>query len=364
MTRLSDVVHGRNNNFHLLRLVAALAVLGSHAFPLATGDRSIEPLRAELGCTPGSIAVDLFFLVSGLLVTISLVRRASVVDFARARFFRIWPALAVALLLTVLVLGPFFTTWPVGAYFADRQTWRYLGKDLLLLHGIEYLLPGVFAGNPWPGAVNGSLWTLPGEVRCYIALLAAWIAARWLDRRRTGLAFRAIVAVAWALLLAWHLASLRHVPLEDSQARLPWMFSTGAAAYLLRDHIRLSWKAFGAAAIALATATLNPTAFAIVYTAVLPYLMLCLAYLPGGAVLRFNRLGDYSYGTYIYAYPVQQSLLALRPGMGPLELLALSLVATLALAVVSWHVVESPALGLVRRRPARATAPAVLTPGA
>ena len=118
----------------------------------------------------------------------------------------------------------------------------------------------------------------------------------------------------------------------------------------------LSWRAAGAASVALLASTLHPLAFALVYTAVLPYLMLCAAYLPSGAILRFKRLGDYSYGTYIYAFPVQQSLMALRPGMGPGELFAASLVVTLVLAVVSWHVVEHPALGFVRRRPERQAA--------
>ena len=51
MIRLNDVIHGRNNNFHLLRLIAASAVLFSHSFPLATGDKDDEPLRAAYGCT-------------------------------------------------------------------------------------------------------------------------------------------------------------------------------------------------------------------------------------------------------------------------------------------------------------------------
>ena len=101
MTPLSTVVHGRDNNFHLVRLLAASAVLLSHSFPLATGSVATEPLRALLGCTPGSIAVDLFFAISGLLVTMSLVRRNSVADFVRARFFRIWPALTVAIVLAM-----------------------------------------------------------------------------------------------------------------------------------------------------------------------------------------------------------------------------------------------------------------------
>ena len=178
MIRLTDVVHSRQNSFHLLRLIAASAVLYSHSFPLTSGDKHTEPLRAAWGCTFGSIAVDLFFLISGMLVTMSLVRRGSALDFAKARFFRIWPGLTVAVLLTVLVLGPAFTTVALSTYFTAKETARYVVLNLVLFKGIAYVLPGVFATNAWPSAINGSLWTLPSEVRCYAALLATWMLLR------------------------------------------------------------------------------------------------------------------------------------------------------------------------------------------
>jgi peptidoglycan/LPS O-acetylase OafA/YrhL len=348
MLRLARIVHSRDNNFTLLRLLAACAVLLSHAFPLATGDRASEPLRAALGCTPGSIAVDLFFLISGMLVTASLLRRDSARDFVRARFLRIWPALTVVVLLMVFALGPAFTTLPLGRYFAERETWRSLGKNLVLLRGIGYTLPGVFASNPSPGAVNGSLWTLPNEVKCYLVLLAGW----WILRQlRAVRHLGRVVALLWIALLAWHLRAIWHGTLEDSAPRLPWMFCTGAALYLFRERVRLS-AAAGAVAFAalLASALVSPRAFPFVYSLTLPYLTLCAAYLPRGRILAFNRFGDYSYGTYIFAYPVQQSLMALFPSLGVGGLFAGSLVVTLALAVASWRFIEEPAIGLAHRR--------------
>ena len=352
MKRLADVVHGRQNNFHLLRILAALAVLFSHSFPLATGDEKDEPLRASLGCTPGSIAVDLFFVISGLLVTTSLMRRASASDFAKARFFRIWPGLIVAVLLTLFVLGPIFSSHAPADYFRSTDTWRYLYRNVVLLRGIDYVLPGVFEANPWPKAVNGSLWTLPLEVTCYLLLLASWFL---LDKARLPVKFKSLVAAAWIGLLAWHFKGLASDTLEHSAGRLYFMFSTGAAMYLFRDRIPLSWRVLAAAIVVLVAsgfAAGSGWPFGVVYSFVLPYAMICLAYLPGGPLLRYNRLGDYSYGTYIYAYPVQQSLVAALPGLAPLPLFAAATAGTLCLAVISWHVIEKPALGLARRRPA------------
>ena len=358
MIRLTDVVHGRNNNFHLLRLIAASAVLYSHSFPLTSGNKHTEPLRAAWGCTFGSIAVDLFFLISGMLVTMSLVRRSSAVDFAKARFFRIWPGLTVAVVLTVLVLGPLFTTAPLSTYFTAKDTARYVALNLLLFKGIAYVLPGVFTTNPWPLAINGSLWTLPSEVRCYAALLALWVLLRLL--KQSG-SLRWAIACAWIALLACVAWSLRTLTIEDAPARLWLMFCSGAMLYVFRDRIVLSWAALLGVVVVVALAAGHGMVFGVAYCLALPYAMLCLAYLPSGPILQYNRLGDYSYGVYIYAYPVQQSLMHLWPTLGPIALFGAAMPVTLALAVASWHVIEKPATRLARARPkpALAVAPAL-----
>lgn len=357
MIRLTDVVHGRNNNFHLLRLIAASAVLYSHSFPLATGDRHTEPLRAAYGCTFGSIAVDLFFLISGMLVTMSLVRRSSALDFAKARFFRIWPGLTVAVLLTVLVLGPAFTTVPLSSYFTSKDTVRYLYLNLSLFKGVAYVLPGVFPTNPWPLAINGSLWTLPSEVRCYVALLAIWVLLTPLKRPGS---LRWAITCAWVGLLACVVWSLRTLTIEDAPARLWLMFCSGAMLYLFRERIVLSWIGLLVVAGVVALAAGHGMVFGIAYCLALPYAMLCAAYLPSGAILQYNRLGDYSYGVYIYAYPVQQSLMHLWPTLGPIPLFGAAMIVTLLPAVVSWHFIEQPATRLARSRPRPAPAATAL----
>lgn len=348
MIKLADLVHGRNNNFHLLRLLAASAVLFSHAFPLSTGDRLSEPLRKAFGLTPGSVAVDLFFLISGLLVTISLLRRQSAIDFIKARFFRIWPGLTVAILLTVFVLGPVFTTVSWHDYFFSRVTLKYVIKNLLLVTGVVYTLPGMFAHLPWKSGINGSLWTLPAEIRCYLCLLASWVGMIRLGRPDW---LRLGIGALWLALLASHLYAMlvEHKVLEDSPTRLYFMFCTGAAFYVFRSSVRLSWTALAVAVAALILASPLPIPFELAYTFAVPYIAICLAYLPTGPILGFNRLGDYSYGTYIYAFPVQQTLMAVFLTLTPTALFLASLPVTLILAVLSWHFIEEPASKLARR---------------
>ena len=176
--RLSELIGDRNNNLNLVRITAALAVLVTHSFALTLGPKA-EPLRQHLGTTLGTIAVDVFFVASGFLVTISLAKRQSILEFVMARALRILPALFAMLLLSVAVLGPAFTALPLADYFADRRVATYLVKGATLVTGIEFELPGVFLRNPYPAVVNGSLWTLPWEVAMYGLLLLVWIGAKF-----------------------------------------------------------------------------------------------------------------------------------------------------------------------------------------
>ncbi len=164
---LSDLMQGRNNNFNLIRIMAAIAVLITHCFTITMVSDAAEPLRASLGMSLGDIAVDVFFITSGFLVTASLLNRQNCIEFAWARILRIMPALLVMLVLTVFGIGVFFTTLPVSTYLADAQTYQYLLHGATLIRGVDMTLPGVFESNPHH-SVNAPLWTLPHEVQLYI----------------------------------------------------------------------------------------------------------------------------------------------------------------------------------------------------
>ncbi|MES2349843.1 MAG: acyltransferase family protein [Pseudomonadota bacterium] len=176
MSYLSNYAQGKNNNFNLIRIISALAVLVTHSFALATGSPLSEPFRSTLGMTMGSIAVDIFFITSGFLVTGSLLSKKSVTDFILSRCLRIYPALLITILITVFGLGIYFTTLPIGAYLHDTRTYVYLIKSSTLIKGVAFNLPGVFEANPFKESVNGSLWTMPYEIRMYGLLMLGWIA--------------------------------------------------------------------------------------------------------------------------------------------------------------------------------------------
>ncbi len=218
-----------------------------------------------------------------------------------------------------------------------------------MLDDVEYWLPGVFGGNPYANAVNGSLWTLPYEVRAYLALAGSWLLLAAAGRRREMLLGVLVVAAACmlgVLVVFGHLGVLAD---RTWFLRLYFLFAAGASCYVLREYIHLSRAAFLACAVVIALSAFSREVFFFVYTGLIGYLILHVAYLPDGLVRNYNRLGDYSYGVYIYAFPVQQTVVMLSPGISIAATFATSAAATLACAIFSWHFVEARALALKDR---------------
>ncbi len=320
---------GRQNNLTLLRLLAALSVLVSHAFFLVRGD---EPLFARLHETPGSIAVDVFFVVSGFLVTRSLFAREDAVAFCCARVLRIFPGLVVEAIFVAVALGAFQSPLPASEYFASFLPLNYVFTTATLRIGTG-ALPGV-------ALPNASLWSLPLEVALYCMLLVSWLAARAVATRDRGQGTAWATAIACAALFA--LAAFWFT--RSGGIKLAAMFGAGIACHFLRRRIRLSWLLAGLAFGVILISAVNGTAFRVALVCLLPYLVMCAAYLPRGRILKFNALGDYSYGVYIYAFPIQLVAVHRLAHAGVWTIIALTSVASLAMAILSWKFVEEQAL--------------------
>jgi peptidoglycan/LPS O-acetylase OafA/YrhL len=339
--KLSDYATGRDNNFNLVRFVAAFSVLYSHSYALVLGIGNFEPFVTRIGYTLAGIAVDVFFITSGFLVTASMLRLGAFKPFFRARALRIFPALVVMSLLLAFVLGPALTTLPMADYFTDSGTYRFVLKNSTILAGIKLKLPGVFETLPF-GDTNGSLWTLPFEVRCYVTVAVLWFLALRMRVPTRAFARLALGLAVLMLLAFWatHDAGYKHW----HTFRLFYMFFAGAAFWMLRDRIPMRHSIAAGMALALAAGVVFPQAFFWVYPLTVAYLVLYVAYVPGGWIRGFNRLGDYSYGIYIYAFPVQQLLKSTMPAITPPQMIVAATALTLPLAMLSWHLVEKPML--------------------
>ena len=319
------------NNFNTLRLLAALAVVASHSVPITTGsDRAELIFRLSDGqATGGKIAVGIFFVISGYLITGSYARTNSPLAFTAARALRLLPGLAVVLAAMAFAIGPAISSLPVRAYFAAPEPWWMLPANLSLLANPD-ALPGVFQTTPIAGPVNGSLWTLQYEARCYLAVLLLGL-CRLLNRY-----------IALAALIDCCIAQKRWIGGETMDFYAA--FAAGAALYLWRPPLNL-WLAAACAALCLAAVFLG--GFRIAAATLGAYTIIAGAHAP--RLPDLARYGDLSYGTYLWAFPLQQ--LAVSALGGPWWLnLAASLPPILALAWLSWHLVEAPALRLKPRR--------------
>lgn len=326
------------NSLDALRLVAAGMVLYSHQFALLGLP---EPLFTPWNSF-GDAGVAIFFFLSGCLVWASWSRDPNPTRFFQRRALRIFPALWVLCLVSVLVLGPLVSVLPVGVYFGSLDTWRYLGTAFLVS---SKTLPGLFPQNAFPFVVNGSLWTLPVEFLCYVSVAVVGVVAMgWAHARLSVGAMVSIAALAVVLVASYgsRVTGPHFIPHLEMVA-LFWFGALYAQCLSATPH-RAGWVMAVLALVAYAM--LGPRSMERAVLLLCAGLLVHLARLsPVGARLT-EPLGDLSYGVYIFAFPVQQ--IGAHFGRGQdwsvHTHLALSGLTTLALAYLSWHAVEKPAL--------------------
>ena len=338
--RIADRDAGHDNNFNLIRMLAALGVMISHAVPLTRGIGTPEPFEEALrGVNLGRVCVMVFFAISGFFITRSFTTKRDPLAFLRARALRIYPGLVVMLVLMLVVGGGWIATDPARFW---RSAPDYVIRTLTFVVSARWL-DGILETAPFPREVNGSLWSLRFEVACYMAVLLAGLSGLF-ERRRM---FLGCAAAFLAVYLVGPFLTTNFVIRRMLLVGLP--FVIGAAFHLWRDRIPLSLPVL--AVLAAAAVVLRPTPFfQAAFVLAMCYATFCLGFarLPGLA--RYNALGDYSYGTYIYAFPIQQ-LAVIWGFLTPLGNLAVAVPLTLACAVLSWWLVEAPAMrfGQTRR---------------
>jgi peptidoglycan/LPS O-acetylase OafA/YrhL len=333
---LGELFETRGNNFNLIRLLAAASVIYGHA-GVVVG--SLEPdffLRSVGYKFIGGVAVDVFFVLSGFLIAASAESGQGLRYFCASRLLRIYPALLVCLTLSIVTLGALYAG---GFEFWSASTWRYFWVNASTVN-TEYFLPGIFTDRP-DNAINGSLWSIPVEVRMYV--LVALLSILGVLARR---ALFNLVFFSCALLLYFHPEKFSPLLLHPSHLHVVGMFGIGVFYWVNRRGIPLSpWVLF--MLLLIAGALHGTPKFGFAYVMVLPYLVWSLAFFPG--FLWFNKMGDYSYGVYLYGWPVQQVVAASFPSMNALQNTFFAIAASLVLAVLSWHLVERPSLRMKSR---------------
>lgn len=358
---------GHGSGFDFLRLALASCVLLSHCAQIYMGNESLL-LDSSFWLFHYAI-LPMFFALSGFLVTASAFRN-SIRDFVFHRALRIVPALAVEICLSALILGPLLTTHTLAEYYSSAKTFIYFTN---IFGWVHYELPGVFETNPLSGVVNGSIWTIPHEIACYVIIVLLMSVGAL---KKPVL----LIALAGAMLAVAGLAriTLGKVGMQElvgpnmsdilsQMTRLLPYFVLGCATYLYRHSIPLNGPLFLACIAGLLGVSLlvdhSAAQSPIFSLAVAPLLIYVTVYIGLADMPRIPLYanGDYSYGIYLYGFPIQQSIMYVTRGhISPANFVLASFVLTSLFAAFSWHVIEKPVLrlrGYIVSGPAR-----VLTP--
>jgi peptidoglycan/LPS O-acetylase OafA/YrhL len=285
----------------------------------------------------------MFFAVSGFLVMGSALRVDDTLVFMKFRVLRIVPALLVDVVFCALILGPLFTTSTLSAYLHDPMFARYF---LNVFGKIQYALPDVFEGR----GVNGSLWTIQPEILCY-AIMALLMLAR--AHRSTLVLVLSFLTASCAGAAVDHAINL-NVDFFAGRVQLFIYFLCGGAFFHLRRAIPYRPVLFALSLVA-GSVLLQETSTRVFAS---PFLTYCIVFL-GLTRLPQPKIiatGDYSYGVYLYHYPLLQIVVNTFPHIGVYGLGLVAFPFVFAFAAASWHFVEKPTLRLKAVSPAESTA--------
>lgn len=343
MIRPITISEGHDNFFTPLRILMAALVVFGHAYVVQNADPAAEP-KFFFHYTFSYTAVNAFFIVSGFLVSKSMMYRQNLSDYSAARILRIFPALFVHVILVAFVVGTMVTTLPKGEYLTHPDVLSQPLK-VLTFYKTDMFLPGVFKTNPEDYG-SAALWTLRYEVLAYISTALAF--SFGLMRRRW------MVAAPYFILAAAYVIALRtgiteNLPATiDSLLRFGLAYGLGAAIFAYQDKIKLYWPVIplliGAAAIFNGMPEMEVFA-----DLALAYIVFTIAYMRAPKLKWLQKLSDTSYGIYIYHWVILQLFVLIAPPMHPLMLGAVTLICSTLIAYASWIVIEKPALKLKGR---------------
>lgn len=361
---LAAIYDRKNNSFDLMRFIFASLVIYSHAYPLlfgASGSRGDILMRFSNNQTYfGAFSVNCFFIISGFLVLQSLLQSRSILNYLVKRMLRLLPALLICLLLSALVLGPFISNLSPQEYFFGRigvSPFKYIFDNVTFFaFAPTFAIRDLFSQNPYPNAVNGSLWTLEFEFGFYLLLIILSFFGFFKHKKLT-VCLTLFLGLLNVLLnnLGFKLFSL---PINwwifgggvyASCLELSFYFLAGSTIYLFQDRIKFSYRnillAFCVVLVSLKFGHFND--FALIF---LPYIVIALSI--KSHIKLFTKFGDFSYGIYIYAFPIEQSLVKFfRSSLNAKTLTLYTFLITLFISVLSWKFIEKPALDLKKKIP-------------
>lgn len=335
----------RTNNFDFLRLLFASAVVITHSYPLsglADSDFLSDITSSQIALS--YLGVKGFFIISGYLIFKSLLRCENLLDFYWKRMLRLFPALIVVLILTVL-LAPFVYEGTIP-YLENKSVLTYIPKNISLFF-LQFKIEGVFENNPYKGVINGSLWTICYEFSMYIM-----VSLLFFIRKKSFLKAVVIIIFISSYTLSifspnflnrplLNIFSLSSVSLYDLMC-----FFTGG---MILTYLNISNKKLENIIIITSFIVLLGSLYFKIFNYTCFFTLPLLVILIGKNSTKYiNKIGhifgDISYGIYIYSFPIQQALMYFFK-LDQFCLMSVSLLLSIIIGYASWHLVEKKALG-------------------
>ncbi|MBO4233687.1 acyltransferase [Riemerella anatipestifer] len=333
----------RENNFDFLRLLFAFLVVYSHSFHLL-GLKDPFRVLTEEQIALGPFSVKCFFSISGYLIFQSLERSYSFYNYLWKRVLRIFPGLFIMLLLTIILVIPLGYNNSIIGLLSEYDFYKYLPNNLLL-YTLQYEVNGVFLDNKYQ-TINGSLWSIPYEFTFYLILLIL------LRLNRVDKLYILVIALLLSTIFALFKPSLLHslfttINLSSYKFydNISFFFSGALLNYIKIKNISYKKRVYGLVLImGLFVISIHLNVYSYMKYIIVSPMVILLGCTPVSYIKSIGKkLGDVSYGVYIYGFPFQQ-LLVYYFDMSIQEHIIYSLILSFSLGWLSWHFVEKKAL--------------------
>jgi peptidoglycan/LPS O-acetylase OafA/YrhL len=339
--KLSEILNKDSNNIDIFRVIAACMVIYGHAYALAPELGQSDFIGRHLGFDySGSLAVKIFFFLSGLVLTNSLLLKRDPTSFIVSRFFRIWPAFTFVIIASAFLIGPIMTTYTINEYFNNILTYDYILKNLFM--HINFELPGVFTNNTYGNAINGSIWTLPYEIAAYIVLLSLFMIGIFTNKKIATFIFILILLDP----LLGNKIALTWLPQVSEITLLAPCFAFGSILAIYKNEIEINITVLIGVWLLYYSFNASTYSFYFFYLA----LFISILFISSLSwVIKMRPKADISYGIYLWGWPVQQIISILYKEQGVVFNQSSSILISILLGFISWYLIEkrSMAYGVI-----------------